>query len=149
MGLGSLHTVSLIEAREDALQCRKLLRDGIDPIEARKAERGQRKVDAATSITFKTCADRYISSHSAAWRNDKHIVQWGNTLKTYVYPVFGVLPVASINVGLVIRAIEPIWTTKPETASRIRGRIEAVLDWAKAQGYREGENPARWKGKIS
>ena len=91
MGLGSLHTVSLVEAREDALQCRKLLRDGIDPIEARKAERGQRKVAAATSITFKTCADRYIYSHSAAWRNDKHVAQWGNTLKTYVYPVFGVV----------------------------------------------------------
>jgi integrase len=148
MGLGSLNTFSLPEAREAALQCRKLLHDGIDPIEARKAERGQRRVDAATLMTFEECAEEYISAHSPAWTNIKHINQWRNTLKTYVYPIFGDLPVQNIETGLVMKVLQPIWTTKTETASRIRGRIESILDYATSLKYRTGENPARWKGHL-
>ena len=90
----------------------------------------------------------YIASHSAGWRNAKHAAQWGTTLATYAYPVFGSLPVAAVDTGLVMKALEPIWSTKPETAGRVRGRNESVLDWAKVRGYRDGENPARWKGHL-
>ena len=89
-----------------------------------------------------------IASHEAAWKNPKHRAQWKATLATYAYPVFGDLSVAAVDNGLVLKVLEPIWTTKPETAGRVRGRIEAVLDWAKARGYREGENPARWRGHL-
>lgn len=148
MGLGSINTFSLAEARQKALQCRKLLHDGIDPIERRKAERAANKVDEAKLMTFKQCANKYISSHSAAWKNLKHTQQWTNTLTTYVYPVFGDLPVQSIDTDLVMRVIDPIWSDKTETASRLRGRIESVIDWAKARGQFEGENPARWRGHL-
>jgi integrase len=148
MGLGPLHTVSLAEAREEALRCRRLLREGIDPIEQRKALRGQVLAEAVKIMTFKACAEKYISTHSAGWKNVKHASQWTNTLTTYAYPVFGDLPVQSVDIGLVMKVLEPIWTTKTETAGRVRGRIEAILDWAKARKYREGENPARWKGHL-
>ena len=148
MGLGSLQTFSLAEARDMALNCRKQLFDGIDPIEARKLIRGQAKAETAKIMTFKDCAEKYISSHSAGWKSIKHVNQWQNTLSTYVYPVFGDLPVQSIDTGLVTKVIEPIWATKTETASRVRGRIEAILDWASARKYRSGENPARWKGHL-
>lgn len=149
MGLGPIHTVTLAEARAEALECRKLLRDRIDPIEHRKAKHNKIKVDAATAISFKECAEKYISVHSDGWKNAKHLSQWQNTLAAYVYPTFGDLPVSAIDTGLVMRALEPIWATKTETASRVRGRIESVLDWAKALEYREGENPARWKGHLA
>jgi integrase len=148
MGLGPTHTVSLAEARQKALECRKARLDGRDPIEARRAERMRVKFDAATGMTFTACAERYIASHKAGWRNPKHAAQWPSTLKTYAYPVFGALPVQSVDVGLVMKAVEPIWTEKPETASRVRGRIESVLDWAMARGYRQGDNPARWRGHL-
>jgi len=148
MGLGSINAVSLSKAREKAGECRQLLRDGIDPIERRKAGRAQRQVEDLRSKTFKHCADKYISSHSAGWKNVKHASQWENTLKTYVYPVFGDLPVQSVDTALVIDVLESIWREKTETASRVRGRIEAILDWASARKYREGENPARWKGHL-
>jgi len=148
MGLGPTHTVSLAEARQKALECRKVRLDGRDPIEARRAERMHAKLDAAKAITFAACAERYIASHKAGWRNPKHAAQWPATLGTYVYPVFGSLPVQAVDVGLVMKAIEPIWVEKPETASRVRGRIESVLDWATARGYSQGENPARWRGHL-
>jgi integrase len=148
MGLGPTHTVSLAEARQKALDCRKARLDGRDPIEARRAERMHAKLDAAKAMTFVACAERYIASHKAGWRNPKHAAQWPATLGTYVYPVFGSLPVQAVDVGLVMKAIEPIWVQKPETAGRVRGRIESVLDWATARGYREGENPARWRGHL-
>lgn len=148
MGLGPTHTVSLAEARQKALECRKARLDGRDPIEARKQERMQTKFDVAKTITFAACAERYIASHKAGWRNSKHAAQWPATLATYVYPVFGSLPVQAVDVGLVMKAIEPIWVQKPETAGRVRGRIENVLDWATARGYRQGENPARWRGHL-
>lgn len=148
MGLGPLHTVSLAEAREEALACRKQLRDNIDPIEHRKITRGKAQADAVKVMTFKACAEKYMSAHSAGWKNVKHVSQWQNTLTTYVYPVFGDLPVQEIDTGLVMKVMEPIWFTKTETAARIRGRIEAVLDWAAARKHRSTENPARWKGHL-
>jgi integrase len=148
MGLGPAHTVSLAEARQKALECRKARLDGLDPIEARRGKRIQAKLNAAKAMTFAACAESYIASHRAGWRNPKHAAQWPATLGTYVYPVFGLLPVQTVDVGLVMKAIEPIWVQKPETAGRVRGRIEAVLDWATARGYRQGENPARWRGHL-
>jgi integrase len=148
MGLGPLYTVSLAEAREKALDCRKARLEGRDPIETRRAERMAARTDAAKAVTFKDCAEAHIAAHRAGWRNPKHAAQWGATLETYVYPHFGSLPVVAVDTGLVLKAIEPIWAAKPETAGRVRGRIEAILDWAKARGYREGENPARWRGHL-
>ena len=101
-------------------------------------------------MTFDACADAYIKSHSAGWRNPKHHAQWKSTLATYASPVFGSLPVSAIDIDLVVKALErdALWTTKPETASRVRGRIENVLDRATMRGYREGDNPARWRGRL-
>lgn len=148
MGLGSLDTIGLADARERARKAREQRLDGHDPIALRQASRLAAQLDSAKAITFKDCARRYIAAHQPAWRNPKHAAQWGATLDAYVYPVFGDLAVQAVDVGLVLKAIEPIWTTKPETASRVRGRVESVLDWATARGYREGENPARWRGHL-
>jgi integrase len=153
MGLGPVHTLGLAEAREHAASCRKLLLSGVDPIENRKAtrdeaQRDEAQLDAAKAMTFEQCAESYIASHKAGWRNRKHAAQWPSTLRAYAYPVFGTLPVQSIEVGLVMKALERIWTEKPETAGRVRGRIESILDWATARGYRHGENPARWRGHL-
>ena len=99
-------------------------------------------------MTFSKCAEKYIAAHSAAWRNDKHAAQWKNTLKAYADPIIGELAVKDVDTGLVLRVLEPIWTKKPETASRLRGRMERILDWARVMGYRSGENPARWRGHL-
>jgi len=148
MGLGPLHTLSLAEAREQATHCRKLTRQGLDPIEARKAERTKARLEAAKSITFDGCATRCIAGHKSGWRNSKHAEQWRSTLDTYAKPIFGTLPVQDIDLTLVLKVLEPIWRTKTETASRLRGRIEAILDWATVRGYRQGDNPARWRGHL-
>jgi integrase len=148
MGLGPLPDTSLSEVRGKALEARKLRREGIDPIEHRKAARAAARLDAAKTITFKECADAYIKAHRAGWKNAKHADQWGNTLTTYTNPVFGSFPVQGIDTGLVMRVLDGIWTKKPETAGRLRGRIEAILDWATVRGYRQGENPARWRGHL-
>ncbi|MDV7341592.1 tyrosine-type recombinase/integrase [Terasakiella sp. A23] len=148
MGLGAVHTISLAEARDEALRCRQLVRQGIDPIEKRKAERLSAQAEAVKAITFKECAETYIKTHEPSWKNAKHIAQWTSTLKTYAYPVIGTLPIAEVDTGLVMKVIEPIWATKTETASRVRGRIESILDWATVRKYRTGENPARWKGHL-
>jgi integrase len=148
MGLGPLTAVGLASARAKAAECRALLAEGIDPIAARNAERTRQDLAVACRMTFDECASAYIKAHSSAWKNHKHVAQWTSTLRTYVSPVFGALPVQAVDVGLVMKVLEPIWTTKPETASRIRGRIESVLNWARARGYRGGENPARWKGHL-
>jgi integrase len=148
MGLGPLHTITLVEARELATEKRKLLLRGIDPIEERNTERTARKLESARAMTFDQCAAAYIADNKVAWRNPKHRQQWQNTLKTYVTPVMGALPVQAIDTALVTKVLQPIWSAKPETASRIRGRIETVLNWAKAHGYRDGDNPARWKGHL-
>ncbi len=148
MGLGGIDVVSLSEAREKALEARKLVKAGIDPIDARKAQRAQYAVDAASGRTFQDCAEKYIASHEKGWRNPKHRAQWRNTLATYAFPVFGDVPVDAVDTAMVTEVIEPIWATKTETATRVRGRIEAILDWAKARSYRAGENPARWRGHL-
>ena len=148
MGLGPLALVSLAEARIKALEYRRQVFDGIDPIEARRAKKMQAALDAAKGVTFKHCAERYIASHKSAWSNAKHAAQWEATLNTYVYPVIGKLAIQNVDTGLVLRILEPIWSTKAETAGRIRGRIEVILDWARVQGFRIGENPARWRGHI-
>ncbi|GJD36586.1 tyrosine-type recombinase/integrase [Methylobacterium aerolatum] len=149
MGLGSAATFSLAEARDKATTYRKLLYEGIDPIEMRRGQRQDAAIEAAKAITFKTCAERYIESHKAGWRNAKHAAQWTATLGAYAYPVFGELPVQAVDTGLVMQALQPIWTTKAETATRVRGRIESILDWATTHSYRRGENPARWKGHLA
>jgi integrase len=148
MGLGALHTISLAEARGKARECRRMRLDGLDPIEVREAKRAGERLAAATTLTFKECAERYIEAHQAGWRSTKHAAQWPSTLNAHVYPVFGALPVQAVDVGLVMKALEPLWQAKTETAARLRGRIEAVLDWATARGHRKGENPARWRGHL-
>jgi integrase len=120
----------------------------VDPIDARRAERARQRLEEAKAFTFKQCAEAYINAHRAGWRNDKHAAQWSATLSTYAYPKVGALPVQAIDTALVLKVLEPIWATKPETAGRLRGRLENVLDFAKARGYREGENPARWRGHL-
>lgn len=148
MGLGPTHTVSLAEARQKALDARKLLLDGINPLEAKKQKQKAAALAKAKMMTFDQCAKAYIQAHKAGWKNAKHCDQWTNTLNTYASPVFGHLPVAEIDTGLVVKCLAPIWESKTETASRLRGRIESVLSWATTSGYRTGENPARWKGHL-
>jgi integrase len=149
MGLGSLRAVNLPEARERAGAQRNLLSQGIDPLSARAQETAQKTLAAARAATFSDCAESYIESHRASWKNSKHADQWIYSTKTFCNPVFGSMAVQDIDTELVLRALEPIWTKIPETASRVRGRIEVILDWAKARGYRQGENPARWKGHLN
>jgi hypothetical protein len=143
MGLGPLALYDLSEARALAQDARRLRHQGLDPIEARRAAKAQTQLEAAKAMTFQQCADAYIAAHRPAWRNRKHAEQWKATLATHAGPVIDALPVQAIDMALVMKVIEPLWATKPETASRLRGRIERVLDWAKVRGYRAGENPAR------
>jgi integrase len=148
-GLGGVDTWSLAEARERARKFRQLLSDGLDPIDQRRAERDRAKVEAARAMTFRQCAESYVAAHQAEWKSAVHAKQWSTTLASYAYPVLGDLPVAAIDTALVMKALEPLWRVKPETASRVRGRIESVLDWATVRNYRAGENPARWKGRLA
>jgi integrase len=147
-GLGPLHTVNLAEAREAALQCRKLRLQGIDPIEHRRASLAAVRASEAKAATFAECATAFMSAHEIKWKNGKSPEQWRQSLATYVYPAIGELPVALIDTPQVMQVLEPIWAAKAETASRVRGRIESVLDYAKVRGLRVGENPARWKGHL-
>jgi len=148
MGLGSTELVSLAEARAKAIGARKLLLDGIDPITEREAAMAALAAKAG-AMTFQQVGTRYIAAHEASWSNPKHRAQWSSTLVTYVYSTFGKRLVAEIDTGDVMKVLEPIWATKPETAGRVRGRIEVILDYAKSRGWRSGENPARWKGHIA
>jgi integrase len=148
MGLGRLTDVSLAEARDRAAAAREQRREGKDPIIEREALRAQASAAAARAISFDECAKAYIAAHRAGWRNPKHASQWANTIGTYCSPVFGKLSVHLVDVGLVLKVLEPLWAKKPETASRLRGRIERILDWAKVRGYRNGDNPARWRGHL-
>ncbi|PTB17769.1 integrase [Trinickia symbiotica] len=148
MGLGPLSSVSLAEARAEAARCRKLLSGGIDPIEARKADRERAALAAPDALVFSQAAADYIARHKGSWKNKKHAQQWENTLVTYAYPIIGKVDVRHVDTPMVVRILQPIWLKKPETASRVRGRIEAILDAAKALGKRSGENPARWRGHL-
>jgi integrase len=148
MGFGSVDLVSVEKARDLALEYRKLLQAGTDPVAARDTAKAKQQLEAAKTLSFDACVTAYLKAHKSGWRNPKHRQQWQNTLATYASPIFGQLSVRDIDTGLVMQAIEPIWTTKPETANRLRGRIESILDWARVRGYRNGENPARWKGHL-
>jgi integrase len=148
MGLGPLSLYGLKEARAKALDARRLRHEGVDPVEAKRHARAKLRLEAAKAITFKDAAEQYIKSHRAAWRNTKHAGQWNATLATYAEPIIGTLPVQAIDTSLVFRVLDPIWTTKSETATKLRGRIERILDWAKVRGYREGDNPAKWNGVL-
>ncbi len=120
----------------------------IDPIDARDAANLRKSLQDARSITFAKCMESYIQAHRSGWKNAKHAEQWTNTIETYCGPVFGAIPVQDVDTALVVKVLDPIWTTKSETASRLRGRIESVLDWARVSGYRQGDNPARWRGHL-
>jgi len=146
MMLGNVRDMPLAEAREAAAVARKLHRDGVDPIAHRAARRA---AEAGAAHTFDDVASLYIESHRAGWRNAKHAVQWESTLKTHASPKLGKLPVAKVDTGAVMSVLEPIWREIPETAARVRGRMEAVLDFATARGWRAGENPARWRGHLA
>jgi hypothetical protein len=148
MGLGALSEVSLAEARTRATAARQMVKAGQDPIDAREAEKARQRLEEARSITFDEAARLYIADHEGAWRNPVHRKQWKATLATYASPEIGTLSVGAIGTPEVTKVLDPIWSTKTETASRVRGRIELILDWAKARGYRTGENPARWRGHL-
>ncbi|EME68718.1 phage integrase [Paramagnetospirillum caucaseum] len=148
MGLGPEHAISLADARLKAEELRKQLAEDQDPLQMRDDQRLARKLEAAKTVTFKECAEDYIRAHAPGWRNAKHGDQWRNTLATYAYPTIGDLPVQSIDTGLVLKVISPIWESKTETATRVRGRMESILGWATVRSYRSGDNPARWKGHL-
>jgi len=148
MGLGGYPDVTLAGARDAARIARDKIRNGIDPIEEGRAARSALAASRASAMTFEQCALAYIAVKEAEWANAKHGQQWRNTLDTYAYPVVGKLLVRDVVQTHVLRILEPLWTTKTETATRLRGRIESVLDWATVRGYREGDNPARWKGHL-
>jgi integrase len=148
LGIGSARDLTLAEAREKAAELRKLRLAGIDPLERRKDEKAKARIDAARGMSFEQCAGAYIEAHKAGWRNAKHADQWQATLAAYAFPIFGKLPVAAVDTTLVMKALEPIWREKPETATRVRGRIESILDWAAVRGFRQGDNPARWRGHL-
>jgi integrase len=148
MGLGSLRKVSLAEARQKAADCHKLLDQHIDPIEHRTQARTAAALANSDSMTFADAAGRYIAMRSKGLKNTKHAKQWATTIADYAEPILGKLPVREVDTGHVHRVLEPIWVTKPETAGRVRGRIEKILGWAKANKFREGENPARWRDNL-
>lgn len=148
MGIGSYPDVTLRDAREAASEARKKIRQGLDPIEDRNAQKSVELAARGGGVAFNWCAEQYIEAHKSGWRNAKHADQWRNTLTTYASPVIGNLAVAAIDTTQIMRVLQPIWTEKPETASRVRGRIENVLDWAAVHKFRSGENPARWKGHL-
>ena len=158
MGLGSFENWTLAEARERARQQRQLLDQGVDPIENRKSQDQAAALQKALTVSFQDCAKDYIRDHKAGWKNAKHADQWASTLETWVYPIIGKLPVGGITTALVEQVLkQPVgtekdaptfWTARTETASRVRGRIETILDWARAKKLRDGENPARWKGLL-
>ena len=148
MGLGALHTVTLAEARGKARELRALLLTGKDPLEVRASDKLLDALDRAREMTFNQCAGAYIAAHRGSWKNVKHAEQWTNTLATYAAPIIGELPVAAVDTGLVVKVLTPIWQEKTETATRLRGRIESILDWATVSKYRGGENPARWRGHL-
>jgi integrase len=147
MGLGSVNEFTLDEARERAREYRKLIKDGIDPIEHHRAEVAQNLAAKAAVMTFDQAAAAYIRGHKAEW-TASHAAQWESSLRAYVSPIIGRMSVAGIETSHVVKAIEPIWLEKPVTADRVRGRIELVLGWATVSGLRKGDNPARWRGHL-
>ena len=148
IGLGGFPDVTLAGAKEAARNVREKIRAGIDPVAEKAAARSALAAAVASALSFKQAAEKYIEANEAAWKNAKHAAQWTSTLETYAYPIIGNLQVAHVDTAHIVNVLEPIWNIKTETASRLRGRIESVIDWAKVRGYRKGENPARWKGHL-
>src|SRR6516225_4146146 len=152
IGLGSYPDRTLQAARDKAQEFRRGLLDGIDPVRERERRRSERLAQAAErarAMTFKQCAVGCIESHADGWRNEEHHRQWITSLEQYAYPALGDLPVDVIATPHIVKALEPIWKDIPETASRVRGRIEKVLGWATVRGFRSGDNPARWRGHLA
>ena len=149
MGLGSFPEVSLALARQKARDARELVREGVNPIEAKQSAKRAAAAKSAASKTFGECATQYIDAKSPEWSNIKHAGQWRSTIETFAMPVIGNLSVQEVDAPHVMSILEPIWKTKTETAVRLRGRLESILDWATVRGYRAGPNPARWKGPLS
>jgi integrase len=147
MGLGSIHTIGLGDARDAADAARKLVLAGKDPVAERNVERARRE-PAPESMTFERCAVLYMAAHEKGWKSAVHRRQWTQSLRDHVYPTLGSMPVDLIDLNAVLAVLTPLWTAKPETASRVRSRIELVLDWARVREYRSGENPARWRGHL-
>jgi len=147
MGLGSFNTFGLRDARDRATSCRKLLADGVDPIDQRNAAQQKKQLADARVMTFGQCCGKYIEAHRSGWKNAKHAGQWDATLRTYCTLLWP-LDVATIDTALVMKCLEPIWTAKTETASRVRGRIESVLAWATVRKFRTGDNPASWRNHL-
>ena len=148
MGLGSFPDVSLAEARDAAAEFRKMVRNGLDPLQQKQQQAALEKEGRAKAVTFSWCTEQYIAAHQSGWKNAKHVDQWRNTLNSYAEPVIGELTVDKVDTSDILRILEPIWRVKSETASRLRGRIESVLDWATTRQFRLGDNPARWKGHL-
>lgn len=149
MGLGGFPDVTLADAREAARVARAKVRSGIDPIEEAQSARSMLRLAQSNAVSFERASLTYIETHEAGWRNVRHAQQWRNSLATHAYPVLGQVLVRDIELPQILAVLEPIWRAKTETATRVRGRIESVLDWATTKGYREGLNPARWKGHLS
>jgi len=152
LGLGSAERVTLAEARKRCAEFRTKAKSGLDPVDQARLEQEAREAavaaERARAMTFAQCARAYIDAHSASWRNAKHRTQWAATLERYAFPTFGDVPVSEVDRAMVMRVIEPLWGEKTETASRLRGRIEKVLDWATVRSFRSGDNPARWRGAL-
>ena len=161
MGLGSARIVGLGEARQKAQDARRLILAGEDPLLVKRRLRAAQRLRDAAAMTFNESAEAYIAAHSAGWKSDKHAAQWRATIDTYASPIVGSMPIQSVDTGLVMRVLEqpvparrkgdtnlPLWHARPETASRLRGRIESIIDWAKVRGIYEAENPARWRGHL-
>jgi integrase len=148
MGLGPYPLIGLADARAKARNAKRMLLDGIDPLQAKRKARTDALLEVARTKTFKECAEQYIATHDSDWSSPKSRAAWVSTFKNYVYPKIGALPVADIDTAIVLSVLEPLWSRAPTTASRVRGRIETVLGWAGVRGYRSTENPARWTGHL-
>ena len=154
MGLGATSMrkgdgyTTLGQARSKRTRAREMLGAGIDPLDVKRAGKMAERIEKAKAMTFAHCATEYIKEHEAEWKGEKHVKLWNGSLKKYVLPEIGGLPVAAIDTALVLKVLKPIWQTKTKTAVDTRSRIELILNWAKIHGYRDGENPARWKGHL-
>ena len=149
LGLGSFDLLTLEEARDKAWEIRKKVRlEGVDPVAQKREAKRADLAKNPLALTFDQCSAKYIEANKAGWSNDKHAAQWVATLATYASPFIGRYAVTAIETPHILQVLEPIWATKTETATRVRQRVEAVIDWATARGYRAGYNPARWKGHL-
>lgn len=148
IGLGGFPKVSLSEARESARRIHQDVQQGIDPVQERKEKRAAQQASKAAEVTFKKAAEQFIATKSTEWKGKKQKQVWENSLSEYAYPVVGNLQIRNIELSHIVKILEPIWKDKTETAVRLRGRIENILDWATVRNYRTGENPSRWKGHL-